>query len=89
MGRPGPMTLLFLLIGLVPFAVGVAGLIAFLLQRAGYGAAVWALLPFLGLLAFVTVLGAILGRMAGGSGKERGADASANTDGEEPRGEDD
>ncbi|MBA2441397.1 MAG: hypothetical protein H0V53_03185 [Rubrobacter sp.] len=77
------MTLLFLLLALVPLAVGAAGLVTFLLQRAGYGAAVWALLPLLGLLAFVTVLGAILGRMAGGNAGERSAD------GEEPRREDD
>lgn len=83
MSRSSQMRLLFILIGVVPLAVGGAGLASFLLLRAGYGIAVWALLPLLGLLAFAVVLGAVLGRRASGTGKERSAD------GEEPRREDD
>jgi uncharacterized protein (DUF58 family) len=59
-----PKTLLFILIGVVPLAVAVTGVVSFLLQRAGYGAAVWALLPFLGLILVAAVIGAVLGRAA-------------------------
>lgn len=79
------MKLLFVLIGVVPLAVGGAGIASFLLQRAGYDVAVWAVLPFLGLLAFVLVLGAVLGRMASGTDKEQSPEGG----GDEARREDD
>lgn len=60
------MILLFALVGLVPLLAGGAGLAAFLLQRAGFGIAVWGLLPLAGLLVAVLALGAALGKAAGG-----------------------
>lgn len=46
---------------------GVAGVIAFLLLRAGYSLLVWGLLPFLTLLLIALVLGAVLWWAAGGT----------------------
>ena len=61
-----PQTLLFVLIGTVPIVVAAAGVVAFLLIRAGYGVLVWALLPFLGSMLVIAALGVFLGRAAGG-----------------------
>lgn len=63
--RTNALVLLFALVGLVPLLAGGAGLAAFLLQRAGFGLAVWGLLPLLGLCVVVVVLGAALGKAAG------------------------
>ena len=46
---------------------GVAGVISFLLLRAGYSFLVWGLLPFLTLLLVVLVLGVVLWWAAGGA----------------------
>ena len=46
---------------------GVAGVISFLLLRAGYSLLVWGLLPFLSLLLIAFVLGAVLWWAAGGT----------------------
>src|SRR5215212_331484 len=46
---------------------GVAGVISFLLLRAGYSLLVWGLLPFLTLLLVALVLGAVLWWAAGGT----------------------
>ena len=62
--RANPMTMLFALLGAVPLFVGGAGIAALLLQRAGFGVVVWGVLPFLGLLAVVLVLGVVLGKGA-------------------------
>lgn len=43
-----------------------AGLVSFLLLRAGYGFLVWGLLPFLALVLVALVLGAAVWRLAGG-----------------------
>lgn len=62
--RTQPMIMLFALLGAVPLLVGGAGLAALLLQRAGFGIVAWGMLPFLGLLAVVLVLGVVLGKAA-------------------------
>jgi hypothetical protein len=56
--------LLAVLVGVVPLAVLLAGVVAFLLLRAGFGILVWAILPFLGMLVLVAVLGVFLSRAA-------------------------
>ena len=43
-----------------------AGAVSFLLLRAGFGFFVWAVLPFIGVLAAAAVIGVFLGRAAGG-----------------------
>jgi hypothetical protein len=68
-----PKTLLFALIGAVPLAVIAAGVAAFLLQRAGYGLVVWALVPLGGLLLVASLLGAVFGWAASGR-RNRGDD---------------
>lgn len=74
--RTNAIIMLFALVGIVPLLAGGAGLAAFLLQRAGFGIAVWGLLPLAGLCVAVLALGAALGKAAGGrrgggeSGKE-------------------
>ena len=74
-----PQTLLFILVAAVPVIVGLALLVAILLQRAGFGLLVWALLPFLASMALIGVLGVFLGRAAtrrgsgsGRSGRDEG-----------------
>ncbi|MGF1472242.1 MAG: hypothetical protein ACFB50_10940 [Rubrobacteraceae bacterium] len=61
-----PQTLLVVLLGVVPLAVLCAGVVSFLLLSAGYGLLVWAVLPFVGVLVVVAVIGVFLGRAAGG-----------------------
>ena len=63
-----PQVLLGVLVGAVPLAVLCAGGVAFLLLRAGYGIFVWAVLPFLGVLVVVALLGVFLSRAAAGRG---------------------
>lgn len=46
---------------------GVAGVISFLLLRAGYGPLVWGLLPFLILLVVALILAVVLWWAAGGT----------------------
>jgi hypothetical protein len=62
--------MLFVLIGTVPLVVVGAGLVSFLLLRAGYSLVVGALLPFAVSLLLVAALGTALGRAAGGRGTE-------------------
>lgn len=69
MRRIHSLTLLFILLGAVPVVIGGAGLVSYLLWRAGYGFLVWALLPFAASLLLVGVLGAALGLAAGGTRK--------------------
>jgi hypothetical protein len=71
--RTNAVIMLFALVGIVPLLAGGAGLAAFLLQRVGFGLAVWGLLPFLGLCVAALALGAALGKAAGG---RRGGGAS-------------
>ncbi len=66
MNRMHPQTLLFVLLGAVPLVVAVAGVVAFLLMRAGYGVLLWAVLPFAVSMLVIAVLGVFLGRSAGG-----------------------
>jgi hypothetical protein len=66
--RAHAKTMLFVLIGAVPVVVVAAGVVSFLLLRAGYGLVVGALLPFAVSLLLVAALGAVLGRAAGGRG---------------------
>ena len=62
---------MFVLLGTVPLVVVGAGLVSFVLLRAGYGLVVGALLPFAVSLLLVAILGAALGRAAG---RTRGRD---------------
>jgi hypothetical protein len=66
--------MLFVLIGAVPLVVAGAGVASFLLLRAGYGLVVGALLPFAVSLLLVAILGAALGRAAGGRRRTRERD---------------
>jgi hypothetical protein len=45
----------------------LAGVVSFLLLRAGYGFVVWGILPFLALLLVALVLAAMVWRAAGGA----------------------
>lgn len=64
MGGARPRTLLFVLISVVPVIVAVAFVVAVLLQRAGFGLVVWAILPFVVSMALIGILGVVLGRAA-------------------------
>lgn len=56
---------LLVMVLMVPMLVLLSGAVSLLLLRMGYGVLVWALLPFLGLLFLVAVLGFVLSRLAG------------------------
>jgi len=66
-----PRTLLLVLISVVPVIVALAFVVAILLQRAGFGLAIWALLPFVVSMALIGVLGLVLGRTAARRAPER------------------
>ena len=59
-----PRTLLLVLISVVPVIVALAFVVAILLERAGFGLVIWALLPFVVSMALIGVLGVVLGRTA-------------------------
>ena len=61
-----PKTLLFILVGAVPLVVAVAGVVSFVLLRAGYGLFVGGVMPFVVSLLLAAALGALLGRAASG-----------------------
>jgi hypothetical protein len=61
-----PKTLLFILLGVVPLVVAVAGFVSFVLLRAGYGLFVGGVVPFAVSLLLAAALGALLGRAASG-----------------------
>lgn len=63
-----PKVLLAVLVLVVPLIVISSGLVSFFLYRAGYNLFVWAILPFLGSLLIVLVLGVVLGRAASNRG---------------------
>lgn len=63
----------------VPLLVGLSGVVSFVLLRMGYGVAVWALLPFIGLLLLVIALGSILS-WAAGKGSRRSGPKSPEED---------
>ncbi len=69
-------TLLLVLVVTVPLVVAGAVLVSFFLLRAEYGLIVGGLLPLLGTMAVVVMLGVFLGRAAnrsrgGGEGRNR------------------
>ena len=64
MGNASPRTLLFALVAIVPVVVAVAFVAAVVLQRAGFGLVVWALVPFVVSMALIAGLGVVLGRAA-------------------------
>ena len=67
-----PKTMLFILVGAVPLVVAVAGVVSFVLLRAGYGLLVGGVVPFAVSLLLAAALGALLGRAASGRrGPER------------------
>ena len=59
-----PRTLLLILVSVVPVIVALAFVVAILLQRAGFGLVIWALLPFVVSMALIGALGLVLGRAA-------------------------
>ena len=59
-----PRTLLLVLICVVPVIVALAFVVAILLERAGFGLVIWALLPFAASMALIGFLGVVLGRAA-------------------------
>lgn len=59
-----PSTLLLIMLVSIPALVAVAGLVAVVLIRAGYGILVGLVVPSLTLSAAVVVLGVVLGRAA-------------------------
>ena len=61
-----PKTLLFILVGVVPIVVAGAGVVSFVLLRAGYGLFVGGVVPFALSLLLAAALGALLGRAASG-----------------------
>ncbi len=61
-----PKTLLFILVGVIPLVVAVAGVVSFVLLRAGYGLFVGGVVPFALSLLLAAALGALLGRAASG-----------------------
>ena len=71
--------LLVIMVAAVPVIVAVAGLVSFLMLRAGFGLLVSGLLPFLAMLIVVAALGVFLARAAGrqiesGDGRNRDGD---------------
>ena len=67
-----PKTLLFILVGAVPLVVVGAGLVSFLLLRAGYGLLVGGVVPFVVSLLLAAALGALLGKAASGRRRPEG-----------------
>jgi short subunit fatty acids transporter len=59
-----PRTLLYVMVSVVPVIVALAFVVAILLQRAGFGLVIWALLPFAVSMALIGALGLVLGRAA-------------------------
>ncbi len=91
MRRVQPRTLVLILTGAVLSLMlfgGGAGVVSFLLLRAGYGFVVWGLLPLLALLLVALVLGAILWWAAGGTlpGIGRSGASEETPHGGQPRG---
>ena len=76
MNRLRPETLLFILLCTVPLVVGGAGVVAFLLMRAGFGFLVWGVVPFVASLVAVAAISFLLSRAArvgrGGEGSSEG-----------------
>lgn len=72
--------LLIIMIAVVPVIVAVAGLVSFLMLRAGFGLVVSGLLPFLATLIVVAALGVFLARAAARPG-ERGNGRNHDDDG--------
>lgn len=65
------------------FSTG-AGVVSFLLLRAGYGFVVWGVLPFLALVVVAVVFGAAVWRLTRGNPPHRGRSGGP---GEKPRGD--
>ena len=81
MGSVGLRTLLLLFMAVVPVIVGLALLAAVLLQRAGFGLVVWALVPFVASMLLIAGLGVFLGRAAARSPDDSRQGRSRNDDG--------
>jgi hypothetical protein len=71
-----PQTLLFVLLGTVPLVVAGAGVVAFLLMRAGFGFLVWGVVPFVASLAAVAAISFLLSRAARA---DRGTNGSSDS----------
>jgi hypothetical protein len=75
MRRISPTALPLVLLGVVLLLSlfgAAAGVVSFLLLRAGYGLLVWGVLPFLALVLVALVLGAVVWWLAGGALPEVG-----------------
>ena len=81
MGSVGLRTLLLLFMAVVPVIVGLALLAAVLLQRAGFGLVVWALVPFVASMLLIAGLGVFLGRAAARSPDDSRQGRSRKDDG--------
>lgn len=66
-----PRTLLLVMMAAVPVIVVLALVAAVLLERAGFGFAVWALAPFAVSMGVILLLGVFLGRSAARSSEGR------------------
>src|ERR687885_41133 len=92
MRRVDPHVLVVIVTGavlLLTLLGGGAGVVSFLLLRAGYGFPVWGLLPVLTLLLVTLVLGAVLWWAAGGTlpgTRRHGASEERPREGPPPRG---
>ena len=72
--------LLVIMVAAVPVIVAVAGLVSFLMLRAGFGLLLSGLLPLFATLIVVTALGVFLGRAAGRSREaEEGQNSSRDS----------
>ena len=76
-----PRTLLLVMVSVVPVIVALAFVAAVLLQRAGFGWAVWALLPFAVSMVVIGVIGVLLGRAATRSARSAQDGRSGEDDG--------
>jgi hypothetical protein len=79
--RPRPETLLFVLLLAVPLVVGVAGVAAFLLMRAGFGFLIWGVVPFIASLLAVAALSFALSRAARADRDESSGEPRRGRDG--------
>ena len=79
-----PTKLLVIMVAAVPVIVAVAGLVSYLMLRAGFGLLLSGLLPLFAILILVTALGVFLGRTAGrsqGGGDDRNSSRDSRRDG--------
>ena len=87
MRRISPAVLRLILLGgilLLSLFSTVAGVVSFLLLRAGYGFVVWGVVPFLALVVVAVIFGAAVWRLTRGNPPDRGRSGGPD---EKPRGD--